>query len=411
MFIEEDMNKIINGKSKTLNLKTFILVLSMGLILFGLFLINTNKKVQAASVSDLQKKQTEISQQIKNNQDKAKQNQKDINQASGDIKSLDNDIFDIEQKISDTENKISDTESQIKTKESEIAQKEKELAVQKTNQQETIRTIYEMQKLNNPLRMLFSNLTLSQTINHNTYLDALEGKIEATMDEISKLKRDLETQKTDLENTKKNLENLREQDKAYKRGLDDQKNIKEKILSNKQSQQRSLEEQIAESKKLQNQVEAEIARAMAAANSSGRSVIARDRGVSDVGFMWPMDYKYLSAYYGDSTPFQSFHSGIDLANIPGTPVYASAKGTITTAASMQIDGNYYGYGNYIVIGHNARFSSLYAHLMSFAVSVGQDVEQGQIIGYEGNTGWSTGPHLHYEIWEYGQRRNPISYLP
>lgn len=401
----ENKNKIKNRFKKTMGF-----VLAVCLILFGLFSVNYSR---AATVSDLQKKQSDLSKQITDGQQKVKETKKDIQQISGDIGSIESDISETEQKISETETNVSNTENQIKNKEEEIVKEEQELAQEQEDQRETVRTMYEMQKHNNPLKMLFSNFTLSQSVTHNTYLDALENRIEATIDEINKIKTDLVTQKQELEADKKALEGLQEQQKAYKRGLDDQKSVKEKILSNKQVQQGSLEDQIEESKKLRQQVESEISSIMAAqkATNNGRTVIARDRGVSDVGFMWPMDYKYISTHYGGSTPFQDFHSGVDLVNIAGTPIYATAKGTVTSVASMMYDGHYYGYGNYVVIGHNARYSSLYAHLQSFAISTGDEVERGQIIGYEGSTGWSTGPHLHFEIWEYGQRKNPISYLP
>lgn len=393
--------------------KTFLILFSLGFILFGLMLINSANHAQAASVSDLQKKQSEISQQIKVNQQKASETKNQIKTLSNDIDTVQANIDEIAGKIDATENQISDTQNQITAKEDEISKKEADLALQKLNQTETIRTVYETKKLNSPLRMLFSNLTLSQTTNHNTYLDALENRIEATMDEINKIKSDLEQEKQNLEKNKQDLEGLNEQNKAYQRGLDDQKNTKEQILFSKNQQAKSLDVQIIESKQMQSQVEAQIVQAIAAANSSsGRNVTARDRGVSTVGLMWPMDYQYISASFGDSTPFQSFHSGIDLVNMAGTPVYASAKGTVLTATAMQTsDGSFYGYGNYVIIGHNARFATLYGHFQSIAVSTGQEVEQGQIIGYEGTTGWSTGPHLHFEVREYNQPKNPLDYLP
>jgi murein DD-endopeptidase MepM/ murein hydrolase activator NlpD len=140
---------------------------------------------------------------------------------------------------------------------------------------------------------------------------------------------------------------------------------------------------------------------------------AKDRGTSSVGFQWPTDYKYISTYFGGSTPFQpgGGHGGLDLANASGTPIYAASDGTVTAEKRMMINGSYYAYGQYIVIGHNARWSTLYGHLQSFAVSEGQEVKRGQVIGYMGSTGWSTGPHLHFEIWDYSSRVNPLSYLP
>jgi len=101
-----------------------------------------------------------------------------------------------------------------------------------------------------------------------------------------------------------------------------------------------------------------------------------------------------------------------LTNILGTPIHAAASGTVITAtAQRNSDGSYIGYGNYVVIAHNARYSSLYGHMIYSVVSAGQEVKAGDVIGYLGSTGWSTGPHLHFEVWDYGVRQNSISYLP
>jgi len=99
-----------------------------------------------------------------------------------------------------------------------------------------------------------------------------------------------------------------------------------------------------------------------------------------------------------------FHYGVDLAANANTPVYAIASGTVTTAAYG--DAN----GYYIALGHGGGYGSVYCHLNSFAVSAGDYVSQGQIIGYVGSTGWSTGPHLHFEIHVNGSTVNPMSYI-
>lgn len=396
------------GKNRIKILRAFVAI-----ILFAGSLFVFYNKSLAASLKDLQSKQSDINQQIQENKQKVEETEEQIYEISGDIETLESNISMTKGKISDLEGSIEANKEDIKKTESEITNKQRELDNELENQAEALRTIYEAQKYSSPVRMIIGSSTLSQLLNYNTYLEALEGKIEATIDEVTKIKNDLEDKKRELEEQKRELESLREQEKAYKRGLEEQKGTKDQLLDNKEAEKLSLEDQITEARQMQAEVEAQIQALMLAAiqANNGQTVIARDRGVSDVGFMWPTDYQYISAYYGEPTPFQTFHSGIDLVNIPGTPIYAAAKGTVTTTDAMQIDGHYYGYGNYIIIGHNARFSTLYGHLMSFAVSVGDEVEQGQIVGYMGNTGWSTGPHLHFEVREYGNHVNPINYLP
>lgn len=99
------------------------------------------------------------------------------------------------------------------------------------------------------------------------------------------------------------------------------------------------------------------------------------------------------------------HIAIDINCPSGTPIYAAESGTVTVIPNR---GN--GYGNYIIMNHGNGMTTLYGHLSGFAVSNGQYVSRGQQIGYEGSTGWSTGPHLHFEVMVNGAKQNPWSYL-
>ena len=95
------------------------------------------------------------------------------------------------------------------------------------------------------------------------------------------------------------------------------------------------------------------------------------------------------------------HKGIDFAAPRGTPIYAAGKGVI------QYAGRKGAYGNFVLIRHNTTYSTAYAHMKSIKTAKGRRVQQGQIIGYVGSTGRSTGPHLHYEIRRSGRQVNPL----
>lgn len=106
-----------------------------------------------------------------------------------------------------------------------------------------------------------------------------------------------------------------------------------------------------------------------------------------------------------------FHTGIDLGAPLDTPVHAAADGVVLLAgASLDGSGRLVGYGNYVVVAHPDGFVTLYGHLDSVAVKAGQVVHQGEIVGLEGSTGWSTGPHVHFEIRHDGQFLDPAPYL-
>ena len=101
--------------------------------------------------------------------------------------------------------------------------------------------------------------------------------------------------------------------------------------------------------------------------------------------------------------FNRMHQGIDFGAGSGTPVFAAGDGVVVEARRWG------GYGNWVRIRHAGGFETGYAHLSRFGkgVRAGQRISQGQVIAYVGSTGASTGPHLHYEIWQHGKRVNPV----
>ena len=109
--------------------------------------------------------------------------------------------------------------------------------------------------------------------------------------------------------------------------------------------------------------------------------------------------------------YPHFHTGLDIAAPLDTPVGAAAAGKVILAtSSVDSNGRLVGYGNYVVIDHGDGFLTLYGHLDKLLVQQGQIVKQGQVIGLEGSTGWSTGPHLHFEIRKSGVYVDPAPYL-
>ena len=123
--------------------------------------------------------------------------------------------------------------------------------------------------------------------------------------------------------------------------------------------------------------------------------------------IWPVR-GYLSASFGNrQDPFtggRDFHPGLDISSPTGTRVQAPAEGVVVTASFQG------GYGNAIVIDHGYGVVTRYGHLSGFNVRPGQRIRRGDVIGFVGSTGRSTGPHLHYEVWVRNQAQNPIHYI-
>ena len=123
--------------------------------------------------------------------------------------------------------------------------------------------------------------------------------------------------------------------------------------------------------------------------------------------LWPVEGRITGAFGEREDPFNgegAFHRGIDISTSFGTPVRAPADGVVTFA------GNESGYGRLLQLEHSQGILTRYGHLSGFAVSEGQRVSRGQVIGYVGMSGRSTGPHLHYEVWVHGSPVNPYKFL-
>jgi murein DD-endopeptidase MepM/ murein hydrolase activator NlpD len=131
-------------------------------------------------------------------------------------------------------------------------------------------------------------------------------------------------------------------------------------------------------------------------------------------FIWPEPKSVISQPFGPSAlkleppygGYPHFHTGIDMVEPFGSPVYAADDGIVALVGTSSN-----GYGRYVVIAHSGGLDTLYGHLSTTLVKVGQSVDQGQTIGLEGSTGNSTGPHLHFELRINNEPVNPAPYLP
>lgn len=146
---------------------------------------------------------------------------------------------------------------------------------------------------------------------------------------------------------------------------------------------------------------AEILAARARAARASRSVGSAPTAVSGAGLVWPVRGTVTSEY---GQRWGRMHTGIDIGAPNGTPIRAAKGGEVISAGSMG------GYGNCVIVDHGGGFTTLYAHMSRIGISDGASVSQGQVIGYVGSTGHSTGNHLHFETRVNGSPQNPRRYL-
>ena len=277
------------------------------------------------------------------------------------------------------------------------------------------------------------------TINEIALADSrMIGRIQTAAQQIEAARLELARQKISLEEAKEELakdeEDLHQQrlksDEVINKLMADRSTLvsaaeqydaqKEELLKQIASEEANYKEAVAAEEKARR--EAEEAAARARAEAAAREAAAREAAasgssgsssssprVSRYGFIWPCASHTITCNFGPRihpiTGKYSNHSGTDIGASYGSPIYACASGTVTKATY----GSAYGY--HVVINHGNGFSTLYAHMCRYVVSAGQYVTQGQVIGYVGSTGWSTGPHLHLTMYYNGSLVNPMNYLP
>ncbi len=175
------------------------------------------------------------------------------------------------------------------------------------------------------------------------------------------------------------------------RRLAEERRQREEARRKQQEEQRRLEQaRVRQQQQVQSQPRLRRANAVVAA----------------AGYRWPMSNFTITTYFGRRGVFQRFHTGIDLAAPTGTPIYAARAGQVDTAGWSR-----FGYGLHVILDHGGAQETLYGHMSRIVVRPGQWVTRGDLIGYVGSTGWSTGPHLHFEVRVGGAARNPMAYLP
>ena len=224
----------------------------------------------------------------------------------------------------------------------------------------------------------------------------------------------------DFENAKLECEKKKVEIEAKKAAIEDARSQ----IDNKQSKievvQAEKQAEVDELSNLIAQYEAELAASKAAeaeANERIRQAALETSHITAsynftggvLNYPFAGHYICTSPYGGRISPITGAwegHSGVDIGAPYGTPILASADGVVITAGF-----NTGGYGNYVVIDHGGGIYTLYAHASSLAVSSGQVVGAGQAIAYVGSTGWSTGPHLHFEVRVNGSCVDPAGYIP
>ena len=382
---------------------------------------SNNKKIQELQEEKnaLNTEKSKIDSELTDVLFQIEEKQGEIDVIQDEIDSLQNDIDEFQEQINETMDNINEIKENIKSIEVEYDKKEKEQKYQEEVLSNRLKRNYINNTYNEMLGIILDSNTFSEMLFKIKYIRDIMNSDKDTITLLKEIKADLDatkeelnSKKTDLDTQKKSLEYQQELVKDKQSLVLEQKEVLDAEFASLQALEDEKQARIASLSKsasnLDNAIQdltienARLTEAMQNASSSSSSVT-----VGTSTFIKPTSGRYTSMFGPRIHPItgkQSNHTGVDIANSSGTPIVASDAGKVVRAS-------YYGaYGNCIVIEHGNGYSSMYAHLSSYAVSVGDVVSQGQRIGSMGSTGWSTGPHLHFEIWKNGVPQNPVNYI-
>lgn len=317
----------------------------------------------------------------------------------------------LDQQITNLSSQIRNVEAQISTYETLITQTEAELAEAQEKEEAQYELfcsrVRDMEKRGTVSywSVLFRATSFTDLLGRLDIINEIMDADQAVIDELKALQEEIETKKTELETSKKESEAAKADLVTKKNDLDVQRTkanqLVQKIESNESEYQSTLDAIEAEEESIQKKI-VQLSQQLAAQNGSSSSAALG-------GYIWPVSSRRITSPFGNRNTgiagASTNHKGVDIGGVYYTSqVHAAKAGTVIISTYSS------SYGNYVVVSHGSGNTTLYAHMSSRSVSVGDYVNQGDVLGITGSTGISSGPHLHFEITENGTRVNPLNYL-
>jgi len=427
-------------------IKTFTIISIIALSVCGALFQNT-LPLQADTVSELQSKIDERNTDIKALEKEIAEYQKQLttlgtqaSSLSSTIKSLELTQKKLEADISVSQNKIAAKNLEIEQLSNQINDKEGTIEDNRRIIAQSFTTIGQLDDLS-MLEMFLSSGSFSDIWSNLDHLEALQGGLREHIISLREVKAGLVTNRSSTEKAKAEL-------LALQAKLNDQRKVvlatageKNALLKETKQSESSYKKLLADKKALKDAFEKEILNFESQLRLAVDSSLLPPTGSGVLS--WPVESVLITQHFGN-TEFATAnsqiyngkgHTGIDLRATVGTPLLAALSGTVVGVSNTDLVRGCYSYGKWVMIDHGNGLSTLYAHMSVQSVTKGQLVSTGEIIGYSGNTGYTTGPHLHFGVYatqgvqittfdnsvnckgatiplaDFKAYLNPLSYLP
>ena len=355
---------------------------------------------QAGTLSDLRKKLSSYSW-------RESQARKELRTAKQEQQAAQDRLVSAQQELEQAQARLLQSEAELRKTKQEIAETERELAETAArlgrHQEQMQQRLLAAYRAGEPqyLEVVFCATSFADFVDRAEFMRRIAASDESLLTKLVSEKQAFERRKAELEAQKARQEDLRAQIIQQRSVVRQRKAVADQAL-------RKATEDRAETERLLRQMEWESQQIEQMIARLQRGGGLRYSGNWSGAFKCPIwSSYYISSGYGwrihPITHTRRFHDGVDLACPAGMPIHAGDKGLVLYAGWQGV------YGKTIIVDHGSGISTMYAHCSRFAVSKGQTVKQGQVIGYVGSTGWSTGPHLHFGVRKYGKPINPMKF--
>ncbi|MEK7179856.1 MAG: peptidoglycan DD-metalloendopeptidase family protein [Patescibacteria group bacterium] len=371
--------------------------------------------VQSATVEELQGKISTKANQIEQLQKEIAEYNKQIEETGKQAKTFENavktlDITDkkLQTDIRLTESKISLANENISDLSDGISVKEEGISYNKEAMGKTLRKIQVADSFS-LIETFLTYQNVSMLWNELETLEQFEKGVQEKVEELKSLKEDLEDDKASEEKRKRELVQLKATLADQKKIVEANKQEKNKLLKQTQSKESEYKKLLTQKQQQKNAFEKEMAQ-----YESELKIAIDPNSIPKASaiFSWPFDVtkinpiKNITQLFG-GTEFaklnpqvygRPFHNGLDVGMSIGMEVRSAMGGVIQDSGNTDVFPGCYSYGKWVLVKHPNGLSTLYAHLSLIKASVGESVSTGSLVGYSGNTGYSTGPHLHFTVY-------------
>ena len=363
---------------------------------------------------------------VENKINEAKNELSDItenkDEAETELQKLTNQVNEAQRQLNVLKAQIDELNASIDEKQNQIEEEEEEIERKDNLLKERMVALYEAGETSY-LDVLFNSENLLDFLSSYSLIQQIVETDTALIEELEQKKLQLENDKADLEKSKSKVEEKEAEQKIQRAQLVALQEKKQSEINKLSEEEKLKQNELDEYNAKLNEIDNAIAEALENAmkeeeNNSGST--GGNGSSFDGTFTWPLDYSPRRVTSRMKYRWGRWHKGIDIGTNAeiGKRVVAAASGTVVYSAYQSGSSSSAGYGNYLIIYHGNGFCTLYAHMDSKAVSTGQRVSQGQLIGYSGNTG-GVAPHLHFEIRRatsvsdfFGNNwLDPLDYLP